>query len=328
MKIAKLALVCMLLASTKVVLADDLYRCGNTYQDVPCQGVVSKPINAAPVRKPAITFHTAPATKKLTAAKDATTSLDADCKKRADSAKMIAKLREIGVSENDQLSITADARQKDLVKDVYSRSGSPFQVQNAVEMECLQQKQKTSLTSNWMTRAKRLLGIGAAPASTIANNHEKPQVAPNKKIVTNKPAPVQNVTAQQIPASVAPTSIAPATPAPAQPTETTPAAPNNAPPIQIEPTVLAAPTSSSPPTTSSAPTVPSIPSVQPEAMPKPAQKEAHEETEEDSQGICSALKAGVENITNQRRKGGSASLLNDLKQQQMRLESTMKSAGC
>ncbi len=299
MKFAKLALVCMLLASTKVVLADDLYRCGNTYQDLPCQGVVSKPINAAPVRKPAITFHTAPATKKVTAAIDATTSLDADCKKRADSAKMIAKLREIGVSENDQLSITADARQKDLVKDVYSRSGSPFQVQNAVETECLQQKQKTTLTSNWMTRAKRLLGIGAAPAPKIAKNNEKPQAALSKKTVTNKPAPTQTVTAQS-----------------------TPAAPINAPPTQTEPTVLAAPISPPAPTTSS------TPSVQPEAMPQSTQKEMQEEPEEDSQGICSALKAGVENIANQRRKGGSASLLNDLKQQQIRLESTMKSADC
>lgn len=297
----------MLLTSTKVVLADDLYRCGNNYQDVPCQGVVSKPINAAPVRKPAITFHTAPATKKVTAAKDPATSLDADCKKRADSAKIIAKLREIGVSENDQLSITADTRQKDLVKDVYRRSGSPFQVQNAVEMECLQQKQKTTLTSNWVTRAKRLLGINPTPA--LANNHEKPQAAPSKKTVTNKPAPTQTITTQQIPASVAPTPVAPATPAPA-------------PPSQTEPAVQAAPISPS------APTAPSIPSVQPEAMPQPAQKVAQEETEEDSQGICSALKAGVENITNQRRKGGSASLLNDLKQQQMRLKSTMKSAGC
>lgn len=35
----------MLLASTQVILADDLYRCGNTYQDSPCPNGSNRPIN-------------------------------------------------------------------------------------------------------------------------------------------------------------------------------------------------------------------------------------------------------------------------------------------
>lgn len=52
-KFAKIVLGCTLLASTQAVLADDLYRCGNTYQDSPCPKGSSRPINEKPF-KPSI----------------------------------------------------------------------------------------------------------------------------------------------------------------------------------------------------------------------------------------------------------------------------------
>jgi hypothetical protein len=48
--LAKLALVCTLFASTGEALADDVYRCGKVYQDAPCAGGTSRPINEKPFR--------------------------------------------------------------------------------------------------------------------------------------------------------------------------------------------------------------------------------------------------------------------------------------
>ncbi len=48
--LARIVLVCTLFASTKMVLADDVYRCGKVYQDSPCAGGNSRPINEKPFR--------------------------------------------------------------------------------------------------------------------------------------------------------------------------------------------------------------------------------------------------------------------------------------
>ncbi len=56
LKLAKIALVCTLLASTGAVLADDVYRCGKVYQDTPCAGGNSRPMNEKPFR-PSISQH-------------------------------------------------------------------------------------------------------------------------------------------------------------------------------------------------------------------------------------------------------------------------------
>jgi len=57
MKLAKIALFCMLLASIKAILADDVYRCGSTYQDAPCASGISRPINEKPIRA-SVSQHT------------------------------------------------------------------------------------------------------------------------------------------------------------------------------------------------------------------------------------------------------------------------------
>lgn len=48
----------------------------------------------------------------------------------------------------------------------------------------------------------------------------------------------------------------------------------------------------------------------------------------DALGICSAFRAGLENIANEQRKGGDAATIKALKQQQNQLKSEMKSSGC
>ncbi len=297
------------LTCAQAALADDLYRCGNTYQDTPCKGVVSKPINEKPPKKPAFTITPISDTKKAVATKEPGAIDDTECKKRGEDAKVIAKLRELGVSANDQTAIATNGAQKALIKDIYSRSGSSFQVQNAIERECLQQKQKTTLASSWMTHAKRLLGIGTAPAKSSAKSNAKPQPTTIAKAVPKPAQPQVRSTADPKPV------VEPATAPAVQPESIAQPEPQPA-PAHTEPLQQA---------------TPAAPVSQPEPPPAnpPTTTAQATEEQEDTQGICSSLKAGVENIANQRRsKKWAAEALNELKQQQLRLESTMKAAGC
>jgi hypothetical protein len=55
---------------------------------------------------------------------------------------------------------------------------------------------------------------------------------------------------------------------------------------------------------------------------------AQEQAQDDPQGICSSLKAGLKNVADEKRKGGDAARMTDLKNQQIQLENIYKSSGC
>jgi hypothetical protein len=316
LKVFASLIVCVMLAGAQTALADDLYRCGNTYQDTPCKGVASKPINEKPAKKPPINNNVAPANKKVVDSKVAAAPItEADCKKRGEDAKVVARLRDIGVHENDQLTIATDVEKKALIKKVYGHSGNAFQIQNAVEKECLQQLQKTNLTSKWMSQARSLLGFGGAPKPTEASVKDKAKPAPKIKTATTQPAkPQVRSTADPKPV-IEPDQPMAAPTAQPEPNAQPEQAP--APVIQPEP-VIAQP---------EPPPAPPEPEPTPVAPPAPvAQKE--EAPAADSQGMCSALKAGLANIASQKRKGGDAAFMKDLRDQQTELENVMKSAGC
>ncbi len=293
----------LMLACCQSTFAADVYRCGNTYQDSPCKTAVSKPINQKPVNN-----AVAPANNKVSTSKtQIPLAANADCKLRGEAAKSIVKMREAGKTEDELKASATDSYTAALVKDVYKHQGTAFQVQNSIERECVQQLQKASLTSKWMAEAKRLLSAGTA-TSDSANRNTKPQAA----------TPAQTATATRVTTPAA-SPTQPATLAVPAPTKPTPAAPQTQQePARTEP--IAAP---EPPAAVSNPP-PQEPT--PAAEPTPiAQKD---EPEEDTLGMCKALKAGLANIANQKRKGGSAALMKDLKEQQIELENVMKSGGC
>jgi hypothetical protein len=69
----------------------------------------------------------------------------------------------------------------------------------------------------------------------------------------------------------------------------------------------------------------------PAALPIPVNLQdstTRKEEQEDTQGVCNSLKTDLQNIANQKRKGGDAAFMKDLNQQQYKLESAMNSAGC
>lgn len=62
--------------------------------------------------------------------------------------------------------------------------------------------------------------------------------------------------------------------------------------------------------------------------PKGSDQKIDNQNQGDELGICHAFKSGLDNIASEKRKGGDASHMSDLKQQQHQLEHEMKSAGC
>jgi hypothetical protein len=198
-KLAKIALVCMLFASTEAALADDVYRCGKVYQDSPCAGGNSWPMNEKPFQ-PSVTQHPS---KTVTISGN---------KPYAKPKKMLSKRKPVAV---------------------------PKPSEPAVEIETTQ---NTTPTDN---------PIAAAQAVMAPSENPAPAADPAPAKVVDKPAEAQ-----------------------------------------------------------------------------PAQKMAEKEVVADEQGVCSSLKAGLKNISNQKAKGGGAATMKDLNQQQRNLEGAMHSAGC
>ncbi|MEQ1599286.1 MAG: hypothetical protein ABL880_07975 [Methylotenera sp.] len=313
LKVFASLIVCVILASGQTALANDVYRCGTTYQDTPCKNAASKPINEKLERK-----NVTPGVSKTTQKVQIPASANTDCKLRGESAKSIANMRDTGLSEETLKANAADSYTAALVTDVYKRTGSAFQIQNTIERECVQQQQKQSLTSKWMAQAKRLLGVGAAPANANVKNKTSPQSTATS-IATNKTAPAKPAQPQVRSTADPKPVLEPTQPVPAPPVQPEPSPqPEQPAPIQVEP-----PAPEPPPPAPVA--KPSTPPVEP-APQKPA--EPKEVAQEDSQGMCSALKAGLANIASQKRKGGDATFMKDLKEQQTELENVMKSAGC
>ena len=158
------ALACALLTCSQVSLADDLYRCGNSYQDKPCRGTASSHVTSKKVQH----------TNKTQAVKESqtTSAVNTNCQQRGESAKAIAKLREAGKTLEQQVNATSDTTSQTLIKEVYNRRGSALQVQYAFEHECMQLIEKERLTNKQITESQRLRNSNA-----INSTNKKSKVA-------------------------------------------------------------------------------------------------------------------------------------------------------
>src|ERR1019366_1730465 len=102
-----------------------VYRCGNAYQDHPCEGAQtgkqSRPSSSA---QPSSTI-----------------AIDDDCAQRGLAAQKIMWAREAGRTEELQLAAATSANQRKLVGSVYRKRGSATEVRAAIESECAAEKQ-------------------------------------------------------------------------------------------------------------------------------------------------------------------------------------------
>jgi hypothetical protein len=106
--------------------AQSLYRCGATYQDRPCSGGDSKVLaRAAP---------------QTAADPEGSQSMEPVCRDRGAAAQKIMWAREVGQTQDEQLSRREfDA---DLIKRVYALRGSSLVVRRAIESGCMKELER------------------------------------------------------------------------------------------------------------------------------------------------------------------------------------------
>jgi len=162
----------VLLVSSQTALAANFYRCGSSYQDTPC---LSTGANNKTIKNNAKVANT----DSLQPVK-----VDADCKQRSEAAKKIMWAREVGKTLDQQLESSSDKYSQALIKDVYNHRGSSLEVKNAIEQECMQQKEQNKLADKLIIEAQRLRGKGNSNLGNAANNTEQPITAPANQTST------------------------------------------------------------------------------------------------------------------------------------------------
>jgi hypothetical protein len=137
-------------------LAQTMYRCGNKYQDRPCDaGQKGKAVGSTGTAGGA-----APATGGSAAAR---------CAQRGQDALKIVWAREGGATQERLESEAKTAQERELVSDVYRRRGSASQVQAAVEADCNADSDRAAQAAALEAAAARLRG-------------EQPETAPSQPI--------------------------------------------------------------------------------------------------------------------------------------------------
>jgi len=92
--------------------------------------------------------------------------------------------REVGKTLDQQLESSNDRYSQALIKDVYNHRGSSLEVRNAIEQECMQQKEQDKLADKLITEAQRLRSKASSSLESAANNTVQPVVAPSETNVS------------------------------------------------------------------------------------------------------------------------------------------------
>jgi hypothetical protein len=159
----------VLIAAPMAAMGERMYRCGNSYQDTPCQ-------NGEPMSSIA----------KGSAAQPAQTqSVDPECAERAKDALKIVWTREAGATSERQLaeidgkglSSAKAAVQRQLIASVYQKRGSAPAISSQIEGECLAEKEKL----------RQLQALGAAAAKLT--DELPPSARPNSPVVSDQNTP-------------------------------------------------------------------------------------------------------------------------------------------
>ncbi|PXX37332.1 DUF4124 domain-containing protein [Undibacterium pigrum] len=117
-------LLCLSTGFTTTAQAQNLYRCGSTYQDKPCDngqaGQLIKKAQSQPVSdKP---------------------PLDAHCMRRGEEAKKIIWLKEGGAFQDKVAADAKTSEQRKLIADVYALRGNSSDIRTKIENDCMADK--------------------------------------------------------------------------------------------------------------------------------------------------------------------------------------------
>ncbi|MBI2768808.1 MAG: hypothetical protein HYX47_04255 [Burkholderiales bacterium] len=149
----------LLVAALAAGPAVAVYRCGNVFQDSPCDG-------AAPDRRSAPAGQPAATPPPAAAATSAPSPFAPSCSRVGEEAQRVAWKREAGATRERQLAEApagaGRAQALEVIEAVYQRRGSAPEIRKSVEAECVAEKQKAADTAQAL---RALSPIGAAPAA-------------------------------------------------------------------------------------------------------------------------------------------------------------------
>lgn len=139
--------------------AQKMYRCGNAYQDRPCEGAqAGKVVNNWGGSSTTATVASGP------------------CSRRgADAMKVVwardnGALREQQIAEADRMGLSASTHEERvlIIESVYGKRGSAPEIRSAVEAECIADNERQAQASALAAAAARIAG-GGAPAAPAAS---------------------------------------------------------------------------------------------------------------------------------------------------------------
>lgn len=134
--------------------AQSMFRCGNTYQDSPCQNApASKTFNSTTGSKSASTTP-APVT-------------DVQCSGRGAEALKLTWQREAGKTLEQQLNGVTSPTQRALIEETYSIRASAPEVRTAIEQACVKRKEEAAKVAALIEAAKASNGA-ARPSASVS----------------------------------------------------------------------------------------------------------------------------------------------------------------
>jgi hypothetical protein len=154
------AIACLLVLCGAPALA--MYRCGNVFQDKPCESgpeIRLSPSGRPTAAPPAARAASAPATAPATATPS---SFAVACARVGELAQRIVWKREGGATREQQLAerVTgvSQAEHAQTVAAVYARRGSAPEVRAAIEAECVAERQKEADAAALLNQLRKQAG--------------------------------------------------------------------------------------------------------------------------------------------------------------------------
>jgi hypothetical protein len=182
---------CLLVLAGTPALA--MYRCGNVFQDKPCESGPEVRLSpsgrpqaspAAPAAPAAAAASAAPAARSASLAVAATFAIA--CSRVGEQAQRISWKREGGATQEQQLAeratVLSPADQAKTVAAVYARRGSAPDIRSAIEAECMVEKEKEAQAAELLRQLRTQAGeTPSTPAATPVSAAENTAPAPSSK---------------------------------------------------------------------------------------------------------------------------------------------------
>jgi len=156
---------CLLtLASVHAAQAQSLFRCGNTYQDQPCNtDQKGKVVGDTGAAKP-----------------EAASKADPACARKGAQAQKIMWGREAGQTAEVQLAAAASESDRQLITDVYGRRGNSVDVRAAIEADCVAARERALRAAALIDAAAKLQATDSPAVAATAPPTAATAAAPRR----------------------------------------------------------------------------------------------------------------------------------------------------